>query len=383
MRSLVIYGVCLPLAILLGYMLASPNDVSNFGFIGLVIILMMPPLMLRFHFVWMIAAWNMVAGFYFLPGGLPVNWVMIALSFGISFISYVMDKKHAFISVPSMNRPLIFLFLVVVVTARFTGGLGLNVFGSHSIGGKHYLYLFIGFVGYFALTAQKIPRKKAIFYVTLYYIGSITAAIGQVAALISPALYFVTALFPGEALNEDAGFSGGGVGIMRLGGICGAGVAIGYTLLSRFGVQGILESRKFWRLPLFLFCVVLILYGGYRSKVIDLMLLCSVLFLPGGFAQKPVFAHFRAFVRARLRSHDSHGEQVAHDHPAVSGVSAIGIGYRSRTQCQGHHGLAGSDVGKIDPADPKIFLAGQRLWNQCPGLGAKHGGYGRRNRCQR
>ena len=185
MRSLVVYGVCLPLAILLGYMLASPNDVSNFGFIGLVIVLMMTPLILRYHYVWMIAAWNMVAGFYFLPGGLPVNWVMIALSFGISFISYVMDKKHAFISVPSMNRPLIFLFLVVMVTAKFTGGLGLSVFGSHSIGGKHYLYLFVGLLGYFALTAQKIPKHKAIFYVTLYYIASITAAIGQVAALIS------------------------------------------------------------------------------------------------------------------------------------------------------------------------------------------------------
>jgi len=141
-----------------------------------------------------------------------------------------------------------------------SGGIGLHVPGSGSMGGKRYLLVLAAVLGYFALVAQRIPAHKADLYVKLFFLGALSAIVA------SPAL------FP-EAMNSAAatGFGPGS-------GLATASIAIIALLLARYGLRGILDPRKYWRLLAFAFFLFLSLLGGYRSMVIDLALLCCLMF---------------------------------------------------------------------------------------------------------
>jgi len=60
-RSLVIYGICLPLAIGIGYMLSTPMSYASFSSVLLVLGLLLIPILLRWHYPWLVAAWNLNA----------------------------------------------------------------------------------------------------------------------------------------------------------------------------------------------------------------------------------------------------------------------------------------------------------------------------------
>ena len=58
-RSLIIYCVCIPLAVILGYLMANPFDLATFGVMGVLFFLLLTPLLLKWHHTWLIASWNM------------------------------------------------------------------------------------------------------------------------------------------------------------------------------------------------------------------------------------------------------------------------------------------------------------------------------------
>ena len=68
-RSLLIYGLCLPLAIYLGYLLAIPHGSGQSGIV-VITALFLPviPLLLRWHHLLLIVSWNMSVVLFFLPG---------------------------------------------------------------------------------------------------------------------------------------------------------------------------------------------------------------------------------------------------------------------------------------------------------------------------
>ena len=57
-RGLLVYGLCLPLAVLLGYLLATPFAFRSFTIVALVLCVLAIPLLLRWHFVILFASWN-------------------------------------------------------------------------------------------------------------------------------------------------------------------------------------------------------------------------------------------------------------------------------------------------------------------------------------
>src|SRR5260370_18504134 len=122
-RSLLIYGLCVPLAVLLGYQMASPLDFTTFIVLGLVLFLLMIPLLLRWHFVWLIASWNMCVVLFLLPGQPQVGMVLAWVSLMISIVQYILNRKLRFLHVPMVVRPLILLAVVVLVPSRCTGCL--------------------------------------------------------------------------------------------------------------------------------------------------------------------------------------------------------------------------------------------------------------------
>ncbi len=278
-RSLIIYGIVLPLAIFIGYLLATPTDLTTYGSLALLLLLLTLPLFLRFHYPWLVFSWNTIAGLYFLPGKPSFSLLMIFISFGFSFLAYIMNRDLKFISVPSITRPLLFIGLVVYITARFNGGIGLNILGAESSGGKRYIFILSAIVGYYALTAQLIPTRKAIMYVNLFFSGYITSAIGTIFAYVIPSFYIIALIFPSDLAGQTFGRQPHATGgITRLGGLSLACIGAIQWLLARFGITGILDMRKAWRLLLVIALCIVSLFGGFRSKAIEVALTFAVLF---------------------------------------------------------------------------------------------------------
>ena len=125
-RALVVFTFCIFLAVFLGYVVASPLNKTAILTFGLVFFALAFPFLLKWHFFLMVLSWNMNAVIFFLPGGPPLWMVMVALSFTLSLSFFALDKQEKFISVPSVIRPLVFLALVVVVTAQLRGGIQLG-----------------------------------------------------------------------------------------------------------------------------------------------------------------------------------------------------------------------------------------------------------------
>src|SRR6266567_920436 len=284
-RSLLIYGLCVPLAVLLGYRMASPLDFTTFIVVGLVLFLLMIPLLLRWHFVWLIASWNMCVVLFFLPGQPQVGMVLAWLSLMISIVQYILNRKLRFLHVPTVVRPLIFLAVVILITAACTGGIGLRVFGSQIVGGKKYLMLITAIVGYFALTAQRMPPQRAGFYVTLFFLGFATQGVGDLVSFVNPIFYFIFLIFP---VSNWAGVVAGPGMIARPGGLAMVGSAVFCALLSRYGIQELFSWRRAGRLLMLLAFAVVGMMGGYRSIAIQLILTFAALF------------YFEGLMRSRL-----------------------------------------------------------------------------------
>src|SRR5437016_3744058 len=117
LRTLLIYSVCLPLAIFLGYMIGnSPDastDIHTYIGVGLVLFLLLLPLLLRWHRFLLIASWNAAMLLYFIPGRPELFLALAWLSLLISVLQFIVNPRVRFISVPSVAKPLLFLAAVV------------------------------------------------------------------------------------------------------------------------------------------------------------------------------------------------------------------------------------------------------------------------------
>jgi len=287
LRLIVTYAVCLPLAIFLGYLLASDNPL-NYGTlwgIGLVLFFLALPLFLRWHHSFLILTWNLGAVLFFLPGR-PELWLAAAwMSLAISLLQYILNRRLKLISVPSVSRPLIFLAIVILVTMKLTGGFGFAVFGSEMYGGKRYILVLSAIVGYFAMSAHQVAPRHALLLVMLFFAGAISNAIGEAAPFLPTSAYFIYLLFPVSGTAYDAITSGalGGSGLLsRLSGLAPACAGVCWAMMARFGIRELFNARRLNRLALFLAVVMIGTLGGFRSAVIMLVLtFCLVFYLEG------------------------------------------------------------------------------------------------------
>jgi hypothetical protein len=278
-RAILVYLFCLPLAVLMGFMLATPTDASSFGFVVMAFMVMTIPLLLKYHHFFVALTWNAVLIVFFLPGQPSLGLLVAMISLGIAIVERTMNKKRRFLSVPSITLPLILLTVIVLITAKLTGGIGSRVFGSENWGAKRYLGVFGAIIGYFALTSQTIPKKLAMLYISVFFLGGLTSGISDLIYMAGPSFYFLFVLFPSEyafmqAMTADT--------LLRLSGLafaCASGI---YFLFARFGIQGTFSLRRPWLPILFLLFVGGSLLGGYRALVILLALIFLVQFFVEG-----------------------------------------------------------------------------------------------------
>ena len=274
-RGLLIYSVCIPLAIFLGYVLANPLDRGTFYSVSAVFGLLLLPLLLKHHHPSLVLTWNTTTVIFFIPGR-PNIWMLIAFaSFLISLLQYILARKSVITNVPLVTRPLIFLGIVVVATAALTGGVGFKSLGAEVGGGKRYAAILAAILGYYALSMHRIPSHKAHFYLGLYFLSGITLAVGSLAPYLPSGFNLLFLLFPVDSWaywTSDA--EGPSLSVARLTGVASAATFAMYYMLGRYGIRGMLMSGRPWRFAFFLaFCVISML-GGFRS----IMILAAVLF---------------------------------------------------------------------------------------------------------
>jgi hypothetical protein len=284
-RGLLIFALCLPLAILMGFMLADPMMESNRMIAGGLLLALLIPILLTVHhraLIWSASAAIIV---YVVPGQ-PHLWMVLAgLSFVIGILSRPLTKMRMR---PVWDKlvlvSLIMLLVSVGITITRTGGLGMRVLGSSVYGGRKYAALIAAIIGFVALTLAVVPRRTAQRDVSIYVLGPITSAFSNFAYMLGPAFYFLFLLFPVDmALSEAAAdFSPALVGLKRYGGFGPASQAVCMFCLLRWGIRGLCQIYKPWRALLFLAALFLGTMSGFRSALVLTFLVAFVQFFSEG-----------------------------------------------------------------------------------------------------
>jgi hypothetical protein len=277
LRSLVIYAICIPLAVWLGYIIAQQWDRSTFGILGVMALVLAAPIFLRWHQPILILSWNLGMVIFFIPGTPNIWMPMVCLSLGISVLHRALNNEVRFISAPQITWPLISLAAVVLFTAEMTGGIGLRSFGSDAVGGRRYFTVLVAIMGYFALTARRIPPKRAGLYVAIFFLAGCTSVIGDSIVFLPSAFNFIFAFFPANVYALSNGINTD-FSVTRFSGVGMMAMAIFFFMLARYGIRGIFMSGRPGRLLFFLLFSVLVLMGGFRMSLITCILIFAIQF---------------------------------------------------------------------------------------------------------
>jgi hypothetical protein len=288
LRSLIIYAICVPLAIAVGYSVTNPMDYSTFGIFAVLALLLVSPLLLRWHHPLLILSWNLGATMFFIKSSPNIWLVMVALSLGLSVLERSLSSQMHFIRMPEMTWPLICLAGVMLITAKFTGGFGVRAFGSSVYGGNKYVYMMAGILSYFALTARRIPPERAVFYVGLFFLSGVMKCVADLFPIMPSWTHFIFWFFPPN-YNSFSTFD---VGQTRLGGFSAAGQAIWCFVMARYGIRGIFLSGRPWRLFMFFLSFSMLFLGGFRFQLIFVGTIFTLQFFVEGLHRTRLLAVF-------------------------------------------------------------------------------------------
>jgi hypothetical protein len=300
-RGLLIFALCLPLAILMGFMLADPMMTSNQMFISAALIALLIPFMLTIHHRALIWVSGAVIIAFFVKGQ-PQMWMVFAvLSFTISLVSRPLRKVK---TKPVWERwvvvSLVIIVACILTTAALTGGIGMRVFGSSMYGGRKYFSLLVSVIGFFALTLALLPKRFAQRDIGIFTLGPITTAFSNVAYMLGPSFYFLFALFPVSlAVNQaQADFAPALVGIKRYTGFGSASTAICMYCLLRWGFRGICDLSKPWRVFIVLAAMFMGMLSGFRSSILVTVLVATIQFFAEGLHRTRYAVSFCGFFAA-------------------------------------------------------------------------------------
>ena len=292
-RSHLIYGLCIPLAVFIGYLLAAGLDSPSLAVVVFILCIICIPVMMRWHHPLLIFSYNALVCPIFLPGR-PMLWMLLAvLSFLFSILDRSVGRDLQFFRAKWVSISLIFLGAVVFVTATIHGGIGFRMLGSNTFGGKKYFSLFAGIMLYFGMSAYAIKREKAGFYIAIFFLSSLTALMTLVAAKGGSAFNFLIVLFPIEGAVQEAQMAGpeftGFSTVSRLNDLSWVANGVFCFVLARFGVRGVLDVSKPWRLLLLGAAFAAAALSGFRSIVIIFSLSFLLMFWAEGLFRTRYF----------------------------------------------------------------------------------------------
>jgi hypothetical protein len=288
-RALVIYAICVPLALALGYMLSFDiRNTKTLVTVAALFLLLLSPLLLKWHHPWLIASWNMSAIIFFVPGSPPLWLALAGMSMFLVVLRYTINQEQKIIHVASITWSLLALAVLVFIIAKIRGGLGLRSMGSDVYGAKRYFLIWGAILGYFAIVSQRIPPHKAMLYVTLFFLGGITMAVGSLLGLVSSSFIWLFYIFPPEYVTGMAGATTAS-GLMRSWSLAFMSLAVICALLARYGLTGTANFKHPWRPIAFIAFTFIGMMGGFRTMFVLLLLTCAILFYLEGLVRSRMF----------------------------------------------------------------------------------------------
>jgi O-antigen ligase len=298
LRTLVLYAIVLPLAVFIGWMAVDLPvwDRKSFILIGFVLLTLLVPILLRWHYEALIFALGAPVAVFFLPGQ-PTLWMlMVAINLGIAVLNRVMLKRPLWIPAPSITLSLLALTAVVLVTLWARGG-GLAVFGGSTYGGRGYVYVLGGILAYFAVVSRPISADRARQFLGMFTLPGLISLGSMLILFAGPAFYILFLLFPvGFAATQ---YTTGAYGLQRFAAFTTAGPAVVFFLLAIYGLRGVLT--KPWRLAVFVLALCATTLGGFRTPIVLLGLLVLILFILEGLHRtKFMLGAFVALILAAL-----------------------------------------------------------------------------------
>jgi hypothetical protein len=285
-KNLIIFGIVIPITLLLGYVLSDPGQIMSVGVVFVVLSILSIPVLLKHNYPILIFSWNFPLIIGVLPGQ-PSLWIIMAFaSLFFTILAYVMDKSYKIQHVPSLTWPLLFLVLVAGVTAKLTGGVGLQALGGSVVGGKKFFYMGIAILGYFAISSRHIPKEMVSRYTGFYYLSGLFSVVSNLAYMAGPAMWWLFYFFPTDTVIDQARedffgtFSEAKFG--RLTGLAFACQIVANYVIIRYGLKGIFNLRRPWRMLLLAACIILSTLGGFRSSLVMIGLVFAIQFMLEG-----------------------------------------------------------------------------------------------------
>lgn len=287
-RNPIAYAIAIPLALVLGCLVSSPN-IYSLSVLSIILFFFALPLLFKWHHALMIIFWNSAFNAFFLPGS-PDFWlIFVGLSISISVLNHIMTQKK-FLRVPEMTWPLAFLAAVILGTAFYRGGIGFRITGGQTMGGKYYITVLGAIVGYFALTANSIPINKGLRMTGLYFISGTTFALSNLVYVLGPAFFFLFYFVPTAAAIQQALGEWGG-SVERIEGLGPFAYAALCFLLVIYGLRGLLDWSKPWRVVLLCLVIVSSFFAGFRSAFVMLFLVLGFQFYFEDLLRTRLFAY--------------------------------------------------------------------------------------------
>jgi hypothetical protein len=289
LRALIIYAICVPAAIVVGVLLTKPMYASSWVGYGLLGALLSLPILLRWHHPLLVFSWSMPMTVFFLPGH-PTVWLPImAASLGISVLQRTLNREMRFLPTPRLFWPMLCLLAVTLITAELNGGIGLHTFGSDVSGGKRYIFLICGILGFFALKAKRIPLEHAGLYLGLFFLSGCFSVIGDLYSYVPRQFNFIFWLFPPNYYASETAPQGG---VARFGGLDAAAQAVFFLMMAKYGIRGIFMPFRLLRFVIFFTCMALGLFGGFRLLLITFALVLTIQFFLEGLHRTKLLPTF-------------------------------------------------------------------------------------------
>ncbi len=261
-KVLITYSVCVPVAILIGYLLSDPLTYGAMGTVGFLCLLLMSPIFIKWHYPILLMAITCPIYCFILPGNPPLAQVMVLLSFSIAIVERAMNSEQRFISPQVMVWPFIFTLVMACMTARLTGGIGLKTLGGGVDGGvgggKKYIELFIGVAAFFALTSRGIPKERRNLYLAFYMLGGLPSFISDLYPVLPGGLKYINLLIPPASAAPGTDSLAARLGSFG----ASAGVVVNY-MLARYGLRGVFLGNRLFLVFVFAGSLYVSLMGGF------------------------------------------------------------------------------------------------------------------------
>ncbi len=282
-----LYMVAIPIAVIVGVSVADPTAPTSLLTLAMIVGLGLAPVILRFYHESLIAAWNSALVVFFLPGRPTLAMALVALTVLMAVVNRAMVRRPIMLPAKSVTAPLLVLAAIMLITAALTGGIAGRAFGGEMWGARRYAGAFFGVIGFFALISRQIPVERVNLIGGLFLLSAVTSAIGDLAYAMGwewPFLILSTDVALLQAISEYIG------SFVRLTGVCWAAWAVLNFLMLRYGISGILDLSRPWRMLFAIAAFGGTMLGGYRSYIVLTALLFTLLFFLEGLHRTKVLA---------------------------------------------------------------------------------------------